>query len=75
MQDTWTIEMKRVERFGAEAIEELAAEGGDIDVFALLLMSFAVQLNTRLHGPEALEAAITRIAAEELVRAGMAASC
>ena len=75
MQDTWNIERARVERLVSAAVDEIGNGEGDIEVFAQLLLTFAMQLNTTLHGPESLEAALTTIARGELVRLGRAARC
>jgi hypothetical protein len=75
MQDKWNIERDRVQRLASAAFEEIGSGPGDIEAFAQMLLAFSMQLNTTLHGPESLEAALSTIARGELVRLGRAAQC
>ena len=74
-EETWNDERARVERLAAESLAELKRDGGDLDAFALLLLSFAMQMNLTLHGPAQLDAALADIAKREMVRSGQASQC
>lgn len=74
-EQAWEAERARVERLASAALAELGRDAGDIDAFALLLLSFAVQMNVQIHGPAQLDAALADIARRELIRHGQAAQC
>lgn len=68
-------EMVRVRDFLGQAVADLEADEGDLRFFAAAFLAAAVQLHTEVEGHEALQRAIARLAAREMVRTGEAGRC
>ena len=67
-------EAHRVRRHLSEMVGEMAAEGGDVRAFAAALLTAAVQLHAEVEGLDGLARAITALARQQMVGAGVAGS-
>ncbi|MCZ4260974.1 hypothetical protein O4G76_09010 [Limimaricola sp. G21655-S1] len=65
-------ERDRVSGLLSEAVSGLEAEGGDLRLFAAALLMAAVQLHIEVEGVDGLKRALSRLAAHEMTRCGVA---
>jgi hypothetical protein len=64
-------EAERVRTIISEAVDQIEAEGGNLQFFSAAMLTAALELHVELEGLESLDRAITKIGMREMQRRGV----